>query len=301
MKQILMGLFVLFIWKSWSQVAINTDGSDPDASAILDVNVTDKGVLIPRLTAAQMQDINNPATGLLVFNKDANAFYYFDGTEWVFASADNLGNHKATQNLQMQGHWISNEGSDVGIYVAEVGNVGIGRDDPRYPLDVNGDIRHGNDLMYDDGDNTGRIWAHFTDTENDVNVFLGAGNLTVLAGGDGRELLENIFGTTENEILYLVADPVGTQEAIKFITNLDDLTPDDWDQRVEAMTILGNGNVGIGTNAPQRKLHINDVMRLEPRDTEPDNASDGDIYFDSTGALMYYYNGHWYKLEGVQQ
>jgi len=68
------------------------------------------------------------------------------------------------------------------------------------------------------------------------------------------------------------------------------------------MVILYNGNVGIGTDTPQRKLHIKDVMRLEPRDSAPDNPSDGDIYFDSTqGALMYYYDQHWYKLEGIQQ
>jgi hypothetical protein len=40
-----------------------------------------------------------------------------------------------------------------------------------------------------------------------------------------------------------------------------------------------SGNVGIGTNLPTTKLHVNDVMRLEPRITEPDNPSIGDIYY----------------------
>jgi len=40
-------------------------------------------------------------------------------------AADNLGNHIARQNLQMNGKWISNNGSNEGIYVSDAGNVGI--------------------------------------------------------------------------------------------------------------------------------------------------------------------------------
>jgi hypothetical protein len=40
------------------------------------------------------------------------------------------------------------------------------------------------------------------------------------------------------------------------------------------------GNVGIGTKNPTAKLHVNDVMRLQPRYTAPDNPQAGDIYFD---------------------
>ena len=38
------------------------------------------------------------------------------------------------------------------------------------------------------------------------------------------------------------------------------------------------GNVGINTDNPQQVLHVNDVMRLEPRATAPANPSKGDIY-----------------------
>jgi hypothetical protein len=50
-------------------------------------------------------------------------------------------------------------------------------------------------------------------------------------------------------------------------------------------------NVGIGTTNPKRKLHINDVMRLEPRDTAPANPARGDIYFDGVLNKIRYYNG----------
>lgn len=41
-----------------------------------------------------------------------------------------------------------------------------------------------------------------------------------------------------------------------------------------------NGNVGINVDAPQRNLHIKDVIRLEPRSQAPDNPVEGDIYYD---------------------
>ncbi len=51
------------------------------------------------------------------------------------------------------------------------------------------------------------------------------------------------------------------------------------------------GNVGIGNIDPQRTLHINDVMRLEPRNTAPTSPSKGDIYFDNTLNKLRVYDG----------
>ena len=54
---------------------------------------------------------------------------------------DNLGNHIATQNIQLNGNWLSNDGSNEGVYVTNTGNVGIGTTGPAYRLDVAGEIR----------------------------------------------------------------------------------------------------------------------------------------------------------------
>jgi hypothetical protein len=68
-------------------VSINTDGSTADNSAILDVKSTDKGVLIPRMTAAQRNLIASPATGLMVYQTDGSAgFYFYNGTVWTSLS-----------------------------------------------------------------------------------------------------------------------------------------------------------------------------------------------------------------------
>jgi len=71
--------------------SINNTGLAPDASAILDVQSTNKGVLIPRVTAAQMTAISSPATGLLVYNTTAASFYFFDGIVWTDLSGGGSG------------------------------------------------------------------------------------------------------------------------------------------------------------------------------------------------------------------
>jgi len=55
--------------------------------------------------------------------------------------------------------------------------------------------------------------------------------------------------------------------------------------------IDASGNVGIGTATPNRPLHVKDVMRLEPRSTNPSNPAEGDIYFDSTLKKLRVFDG----------
>jgi len=65
-------------------IGINTDGSDPDNSAMLDIKSADKGILIPRMTEAQKNLINSPAVGLMIFQTDGvSGFWYYDGSAWT--------------------------------------------------------------------------------------------------------------------------------------------------------------------------------------------------------------------------
>jgi len=61
----------------YSQVGINPSGAEPNSTAGLDVSFSDKGILIPRLTQAQIQAIINPANGLLVFCTTDKKFYAY--------------------------------------------------------------------------------------------------------------------------------------------------------------------------------------------------------------------------------
>ncbi|MGZ8525900.1 MAG: hypothetical protein ACXWV1_15820, partial [Chitinophagaceae bacterium] len=77
---------VMFSISAYSQaVAINTDGSSADPSAALDIKTTAKGLLIPRMTAAQRIAIGAPVEGLLVYQTpDApTGFYVFKSGVWT--------------------------------------------------------------------------------------------------------------------------------------------------------------------------------------------------------------------------
>ncbi len=60
------------------QVAINTDGSSADSTAMLDIKSNSKGVLVPKMTKAQRLAIAGAATGLLVYQTDEPAGFYFN-------------------------------------------------------------------------------------------------------------------------------------------------------------------------------------------------------------------------------
>ena len=65
-----------------AQVGINTSGSSPDQSSILDVSGT-KGILIPRMTLVQRNAISSPANGLLIYQTDNNPGFYFYNTNAI--------------------------------------------------------------------------------------------------------------------------------------------------------------------------------------------------------------------------
>jgi hypothetical protein len=78
--KIVFTVIILFLLSGicvFAQVGINTDNSEPDPSAMLDVKSTSKGTLIPRMTQAQIGAIANPANGLLVFCTNNNKFFTF--------------------------------------------------------------------------------------------------------------------------------------------------------------------------------------------------------------------------------
>ena len=66
-------------------VGIGTPSAD--ASAALDVQSTTQGMLVPRMAASQRTAIATPAAGLLVYQTDAPAgFYFYNGSAWTSLS-----------------------------------------------------------------------------------------------------------------------------------------------------------------------------------------------------------------------
>ena len=58
-------------------------------NAALEVTSTTQGVLLPRLTTDQRDDIPTPDDGLLLYNTDTSEFEFFTGLAWVSVSAGN--------------------------------------------------------------------------------------------------------------------------------------------------------------------------------------------------------------------
>lgn len=83
------------------QVGIGT--SSPSSCAILDVQSTQKGVLIPRLTTANRTAIVAPCIGLLVFDTDLNAFCFNTTNGWVTITGQGGGAVGATGPTGPQG------------------------------------------------------------------------------------------------------------------------------------------------------------------------------------------------------
>ncbi|MHA7841867.1 MAG: phage tail protein [Winogradskyella sp.] len=84
-KNFAIGVFVILIFlighSLFAQVGIGT--TNPNASSALDIESSDKGILIPRMTVSERLAIATPADGLMVYQtNDVIGFYFYDGSSW---------------------------------------------------------------------------------------------------------------------------------------------------------------------------------------------------------------------------
>ena len=149
-------------------LAINTDGSSANASALLDVKSTVKGLLIPRMTTAQKTAIASPAPGLQVYDTDLNQLYFYNGSAWTaIANSTN--------------YWTLLSSN---IYNNTGTNVGIGTTTPGDKLEVNGNIRF---------TGSGTLLAAPSTVGSAYSVTVRAGDPYVPVGGSGGSV--NITAT----------------------------------------------------------------------------------------------------------
>ncbi len=140
-----LGLNLQFFINCSAQVGINQTGATPDPSAMLDVNSTSSGLLIPRMTTAQRNSISTPATGLMIFNTTTACLEVYYGGVWnslncactSLPSGPSASAATGAQAAQFTANWLTTAGAttyyldvatDVGFtsYVTGFDNNNVG-------------------------------------------------------------------------------------------------------------------------------------------------------------------------------
>lgn len=253
------------------RIGINSDGSSPDASAMLDVNSTDKGLLIPRLDIDDLTTaapVTAPATGLMAFNTNiitGIGLYYWDGTAWVrfLSENDDVGDDN---NWKLEG----NEDTDptvnfLGtidnvdlvirtnnlerIRVSAGGNVGIGQTNPTSKL-------HLHDGSFLISNPTG-LQTSIYSPDGGVELYRDPTSLISSNVNGYIDFKDNPLHDYDVRIFY--SNTLGTNGA--FV--LEGTTDGQPGTAVPRLTVLNeNGNVGIGSVAPTQKLDIDGQIRI---------------------------------------
>ena len=215
-----------------AQIGIGT--ISPNPKAVLDLSATDKGLLAPRLTSAQRHAIGAPPQGLLVFqtSPDSVGLWYATGAggQWRFvpdlaAAADNLGNHTATQNLDLTNKLLVGSGGSSGLGISATGNVGIGAATPITRLTITPNTVESKITLWNGGSTTTHYGFGVSGSQLNYHVNASTGNHVFYVGGkngDGRELMRITglgrmgIGTSAPGAFLHVRDTTGVSTAAAY-------------------------------------------------------------------------------------
>ena len=142
-------IVILFSTKVFSQsISINTDGSQPHPSAILDVKSNTKGILFPRTSTTSRIAIVNPAKGLILYDTTTSGFWFHNGIAWAQLSGGsngwsltgNAGTDSATNFIGTTDYkpLVFRTNNIEQMHLSTLGKFGIGIKSPAAKLHVDG-------------------------------------------------------------------------------------------------------------------------------------------------------------------
>jgi hypothetical protein len=190
-----------------SQVGIGT--TSPNSSAALDITSTNKGLLIPRMTAYP----SSPAVGLLVYRTDLNGFYAWNGTAWTQATFGSNGNLYSTDGT-LTGNRTVTQGANNLTFSSTTGNlifnpsstgkVGIGTTAPTEKLEVNGNSKVSTSI-FDRLQSTIQTVSATGLAQGSYLTGVTASNSIIQFTGTplGDFYLPQLYGDSDGRILYL--------------------------------------------------------------------------------------------------
>ncbi len=117
--------------EAWTQSSLGIGTDFPDANAILDIQSTNRGILIPRMSEAQrdsnLSTLGAPNAGLLIYNNSNNEFNYWNGTQWIAFPGGGSTNDNDWDRNSTSGYLYPSNLTDY---------VGIGTNVPFFPLSI---------------------------------------------------------------------------------------------------------------------------------------------------------------------